>query len=114
MHGPYDVTIEVEGEKLELSYSDLYEDKDAVDAQYRYYSSGLGATQRGTEKLAAFYAALLLDPGQEADVEVFGFEGSGEKNRVQVGSVGVKRDAAGRAFLTLGSRWSHWRYFRGL
>lgn len=100
-----DMTLDWAGDELEAGNT----------AAWRYYRSGLGATLDGTLRAATLYVAQLLGPREGAYVQVLGREvGRSGNTPVFARDASARRDAAGRAFTTLGSRWSRERHFIGL
>lgn len=100
-------------EQVEPENVDLLKEGERIS--YRYYRSGQGATLIGTLRAAVFAAASLLEPGEQAIVALYGrnveFRGQA---MVRADGAHVRRDASGRVFTTLGSRWSREREFLGL
>lgn len=76
----------------------------------RYYRTGGGATMLGTVRAAAFAVGGMLAPGEEAVIRLWGREGGEPAERP---GAYVRRDAAGRLFTDLGSRWGRERHFIG-
>ena len=95
MRGPYTA-------KLRISQSQVG----------RFYSSG-GCDVR-FERASCFAAAALLEPGESAEVELWGWEGSAPKKSASLHKLNrVRREESGACFMTLGSRFGE-RLFRGL
>jgi hypothetical protein len=107
MHGPYYAKVKIGGEEIRLDANDVGA---GVARSYRYYNSGIGVGLRlGFTRAAALALVDLVEPGQRADVEIVGRIAGKE---TVVGYEMVRRDEAGRAFLSLGS--SYERYWKGL
>lgn len=110
MHGPYYAKVKIGGEEIRLDANDVGA---GVARSYRYFDSGIGAGLRlGFTRAAVLALVDLVEPGQRADVEIvgrIGTEGRDAREAV-VGYETVRRDAAGRALLSLGSkRERHWK-----
>jgi hypothetical protein len=116
MIGPYTIEVRL-GDKgfrrsepdLVLTFEEMYL-TEAVDAVYKFNRSP-DATMRGTETLAQFYVALLLEAGEEATLILVGKD-RGKRSERSAGY--VRRDEHGRAFLTVGTKYSDGRHFVGL
>lgn len=113
MHGPYHAVVKIGGEVLRLDAEDV---REGELRSFRYYGSGLGVGLRaGFTKAVALALVDLVEPGQRADVEIHGREGTEGRDArdLVVGYEVVRRDDSGRAFLTLGSKFGE-RYWKGL
>lgn len=108
MHGPYTASIRIgRQEPLILDEAEL---REAMPAACRFYQDAWPAVVEGALRCGVFAAAALLAPGEDAEVEVFGFVAgkptSCRRDRAH-------RDAAGVFSSTLGSRFNE-RVFRGV
>lgn len=113
MHGPYRATIAIGSETIALGEKapEIAEGRRVAEL---FYADATPALARGMERAASFAAALLLGPGEEAEIVVYGYEGSGKSEReIQVARHEAYRDALGAAALTVGSRFGT-RFFRGI
>lgn len=109
MHGPYTAHIKIENEDpIILSESELREGSRIAE---RFYQDATPALVEGALRSAVFTAAMLLDRGQDAVVEVYGYVGS--KGPIRVKEDRARRDEIGRFASTLGSRFNE-RIFRGI
>lgn len=108
MHGPYTAHITIDrSAPVVLTEADLAEGS-AVAC--RFYQDATPALAEGALRSAVFTAALLLEPGQHADVEVFGFTA---KNPAPYASDQARREESGVFVSTVGSRFGE-RAFRGV
>jgi len=136
MHGPYRAQVQIDGEALSLAADDVVEGEHVAD---RFYQAAGRGTLDGFTRAAVFTTGLLLDPGQEARVEIVGrdgpesgsirceassyrgdhagcsmCDGSGRRRVREIVrySHRVRRDDRGRLVSTLGSRFNE-RVFNG-
>jgi hypothetical protein len=137
MHGPYHALVTIDGETVTLRPIDVREGEAIAD---RFYQGAGVAVLDGFTRAAVFTTALLLDPGQQADVEIVGRVGTeGSTRPCQASAVGgdhrycsrcdgtgreiardsvakyerVRRDDRGRLVSSLGSRFTE-RIFKGV
>lgn len=108
MHGPYTAHI-----TIGLSDTLIFEENELSEGSKvacRFYQDATPALAEGALRSAVFTAALLLEPGQEAQVEVFGFTA---KTPARYASDQARREPAGAFVSSLGSRFGE-RIFRGI
>lgn len=112
MHGPYRATIAIGSETIALGEKspEISEGREVAEL---FYADATPALARGMERAASFAAALLIGPGEEAEILVYGHEGSGADREVQVARHTAYRDSSGTAALSIGSRFGT-RFFRGI
>lgn len=113
MHGPYTAHLTITGSNapLVLDESELAEGSKVA---CRFYQDATPALAEGALRSAVFTAALLLEPGQDARVEVRGFTGSGSAKRPTVYAADhARREDSGVFVSTVGSRFGE-RIFRGV
>ena len=125
MHGPYTARLSIRRsdgstETLEVSGEELASEREVVRTAGRFYSRIGGTTLLDAETLGVFYAAALLDSGDEAEVAALGYPGRSDHyarhdadGRVEARVNRVHRDEAGRLRTTLGSRFNE-RVFNGV
>lgn len=111
MHGPYTAHLTIARQELVLTEDELVEGSKVA---CRFYQDATPALAEGALRSAVFTAALLLEPGQDARVEVRGFTGTGVKKRPTVYAADHARREDNGAFVsTVGSRFGE-RTFRGV
>lgn len=138
MHGPYSAKIVQSGKVVaEFGETDVSEGEKIAD---RFYQGAGTGTLEGFTRAATFAAALVLDPGEDADVEIHGRVGTENSSRpcqasafdgdhrycsrcdgtgretarpVHARTVSVRRDDRGRLVTSLGVRFGE-RVFVGV
>lgn len=125
MHGPYIARIKIRRsdgnvEIVDVPEDELAREREIVRQAGRFYSRVGGTTLYDVETLGVFYAAALLDSGDEAEVAALGYVGASDHyarrdadGRVEARVNRVSRDENGRMKTTLGSRFNE-RVFVGV
>lgn len=113
MHGPYSARILDRNGSIagSLSESDVAEGE-MISA--RFYQDLGARVLEGFTRAATFTTATLISAGEEFEVEIVGFSGSGRKEVETVAKrIHVRRDERGRLVSDLGVRFGE-RVFVGV
>lgn len=118
MHGPYTADIEIRRasgafDTLTFNREDL-SDAEAQRVAQRFYQHASPGLAEGALRAAVFATALLLEAGDEAEVVINGFVGTGRKTTPAVyGRESASRNQVGVFRTTLGARFGS-RQFRSV